>query len=101
MTRHLTSGEHLKFLETGEKYIPIEGGWESHVHDKIECECGGKYVKMHTSTHAKTKRHMDFVTKGTLKKTNSISCECGGTYTVYNKNPHLKTKKHLAYLAGR
>lgn len=28
--------------------------------EKIDCECGGKYIKSHKSSHFKTKKHIDF-----------------------------------------
>ena len=29
--------------------------------EKIQCECGGKFLKRHKSTHFKTKKHQSFV----------------------------------------
>lgn len=32
-------------------------------HKKMTCECGGKYVIRHKTTHEKTKRHMEYAKK--------------------------------------
>lgn len=35
---------------------------------KIKCECGGQYVKAHSSTHAKTNRHQEYLNEIPLKE---------------------------------
>ena len=31
------------------------------INEQIQCECGGKYLKRHNSTHIKTKKHLKYI----------------------------------------
>lgn len=69
--------------------------------EKINCECGGKYIFQHKSRHQKSQIHLHFLnnTKPVAKKaTDKIKCICGSEYSRTNKNKHVKTIKHLEFI---
>lgn len=49
-----------KIKEKGKKYYQNN---LDKLKEKITCECGGKYLYYHKSTHLKTKKHQNYLTK--------------------------------------
>ena len=66
--------------------------------DKIDCECGGKYILYNHSKHFKTDMHQKFINQSNDINIYKLKCKCDGIYNITAFNNHMKTKQHLKYM---
>ncbi len=69
--------------------------------EKHDCECGGKYLTRHISSHNKTQQHLDFlagIERVPYDRHEKRQCECGGKYILADRSRHYKSKLHQEFL---
>ena len=51
----------MKKRECNEMFRDVIREWRVNNNEKINCECGGKYLRQHKSTHFKTLKHQKYL----------------------------------------